>query len=179
MIASERSQNVIIAVTILAALMSSVFLVGNVQYYSASYSLVGQMEVSLAEIMISDLDPTNESVFPRLHIIFNLRSDAVSEGSVRIEFIGAEVYLNDDILSYTPLYYEVPYDEQPLYPNYNHNFTLRRTTNSIDRETIVDANATGTWNWTITYRMRFTSFNQPDSATRRYIQFEYTGVTLI
>ncbi len=179
MIASERSQNIIVTVTILAALISSAYLVGNVQYYSASYSLVGQMEVSLAEIRISDIDPTNESLFPRIYIIFNLKSDAVSEGSVRIEFIGAEVYLNDDLLSYTPFYYEVPYTEQPMYPNYDRNFTLGRTTVSDDRDTVIDANETGIWNWSITYRMRFTSFNQRDSAARRYIQFDYIGVKII
>lgn len=178
MISSERTQNVIVTVTIIAALVSSVFLVSNAQYYSASYALVGQMEVDLVEIIVTNIDYTNESVFPGIFIIFNLKSNATSEGNVRIEFIGAEVYLNDDILSYTPFAYTVPYDSQPLHPNYDRNFTLRRTTNTIDRQTVHDANTTGTWNWSLTYRMRFTSFGESDSAARRYIEFEYSGVTL-
>ena len=55
MISSERAQNVIVTFVIIAAVVSSVLLVGNGQYYSGSYILAGRMEVALEELVVRDI----------------------------------------------------------------------------------------------------------------------------
>jgi hypothetical protein len=180
MIASERSQNVIVAVTIIAALVSSVFLVSNAQYFGGSYALAGGLEVTIAETVVSNIDPTNESIFPHLQFTFNMRSDADIEGNVRIMFIGVEVTLNDDLLSYTSFAYSPPPALQSLFANYERNFTLGKTTSEIwDRDAINDAYTTSTWHWELEYRYRFITFDEPNTITWRYINFDFVGNTTV
>ncbi len=179
MISSDRTQSAIVAFTIIAAIVSSLFLAGNTQYYSGSYALAGRMEVEIVKTTVSNIDPTNTSVFPRIAFTFNMHTDAETEGNVRLGFLGANVYLNGDQLSYTPLAYTVPWDRQPLYPNYDENYTLGSTTISLDRDTVLLANSTGQWHWEVTFRYYFTTFEEADSITWRYIFFNWTGSTTI
>ena len=180
MISSERSQNIIVALTIVAALVSSVFLVSNGAYYTGSYSLAGQMEVSLVEITASNINPGNESVYPRLSFTFNLRTTSMWSGNVRITFMGAAVTLNDDILSYMPFAWIVPYEEQHLTPGYDVNVTLARTSStSDDRNAIVDAFQADYWNWTVTFRYSYITFDEAGSIMWDYTTFRVMGVNQI
>ncbi|MFW9795966.1 MAG: hypothetical protein ACFFE2_02920 [Candidatus Thorarchaeota archaeon] len=180
MIASERTQNVIISVTIIAALLSSVFLVSNAVYFGGSYALAGGLEVTIQETTVSNVDPTNETVYPHLSFTFNFFSDTDIEGNVRIMFMGAQITLNDDLLSYTSFAYTLPESLQPLFPNYNRNFTLAKTTGATwDRDTVNLAYNSDTWHWQIVFRFRFITFDEPNTITWRYINFDYTGNTTI
>jgi len=179
MISSDRTQNAIVAVTIIATIVSSLFLVGNAQYYSGSYALAGRMEVEIFKTTVSNIDPTNTSVFPGITFIFNMHTDAETEGNVRLKFLGANVHLNGDQLSYTRFAYTIPWNRQPLYPNYNENYTLGRTTASLDRDTVLLANSTGQWHWEVTFRYYFITFDEADSITWRFIYFNWTGATTI
>jgi len=178
MIASERSQNVIVAVTLIAALVSSVFLVGNAQYFGGSYALAGGLDVTIVETVASNIDPTNESIYPRLTFIINFQSHADIEGNVRIMFLGMEVTLNDDLLSYTAFAVSPPEHLQSVWPNYDQNFTLSKTTNTIwDRDAINDAYDSDTWHWELVFRYRFITFDEPGTITWRYIPYDFTGET--
>ena len=180
MIASERSQNVIITVTLIAAVISSVFLVNNAVYFGGSYALAGGLEVTIAETVVSGVDPGNESINPHLSFIFNFRSDADVEGNVRIMFMGAQITLNADLLSYTQFAITLPEHLQPLSPNNDRNFTLAKSTGgTTDRDTVNEAYTTDTWHWEIVFRYRFITFDEPNTITWRYIQFDYTGQTTV
>ncbi|MFW9832559.1 MAG: hypothetical protein ACFFEK_01055 [Candidatus Thorarchaeota archaeon] len=178
MIASERSQNVIVATMLIAAIVSSIFLVGNAQYFGGSYALAGKMEVSIVNTVVSNIDPLNESVYPQIAFTFNLRTDAGTEGNVRLMFIGAQVYLNHDILSYTPFSYTLPQNLQPLYPHYNRNFTLSRSTDTTyDRDTVNEAYNSSTWYWEVTFRYYFITFDVAETITWNFLHFNWTGQT--
>lgn len=178
MIASERSQNIIVAFTIIVAIVSSVFLVSNAQYFGGSYALAGNMEVTVAKTVVSNLDPGNESVYPRIAFTFNLKTSAGTEGNVRLMFIGAQVHLNDDLLTYTPFSLTLPSNLQPLYPHYDRNFTLARSTDtSWDRDTVNLAYNTSTWNWAIVFRYYFITFDVQETITWNYLFFNWTGQT--
>ncbi len=179
MISSDRTQNAIVVFTIIGALVSSVFLVSNAQYYTGSYALAGRLEVDLVKTTVSNIDPSNSSIFPSIRFVFNLHTDAATEGNVRLGFLGANVFLNDDQLSYTPFSYVVPYDHQQLYPLYNENFTLGQTAVSSDRDTVLLANSTGQWHWEMTFRYYFTTFDVDGSITWRYLFFNWTGSTTV
>jgi hypothetical protein len=181
MISSERSQNVIVLFIIILTAVSSLSLVYNAQYYSSSYELAARMNISFIEAAVSDIDPTNESIYPHLSFKLNFRTDATTEGNVRLVSISGTAWLNDDLLSYTDLsgIFTDPAN-QILHPNYNVNFTLAKTTNSeTDRSAILLAYSTDTWNWYIRVRYEFITFGEISSRTRRTLYFNWTGPTTI
>ena len=180
MISSERSQNVIVSFVILTALVSSVLLVSNAQFYSGSYVLAGRMEVSIVGSVVSNIDPTNESIYPSISFTFNFRTDSPIEGNVRLKYIDAALLLNEDPLSYTPLSrYLTNNPDQLLHPGYDANFTLSQTTNSeADRASILEAASTDTWNWYIRLRYNFITFDEERSEIWRVLYFNWTGSTI-
>ena len=179
MIASERTQNIIVVSVIIIAVVSSGFLVSNAAYYGGSYSLAGRLDVSLLEVRVSRIDHTNESVYPGLRLTFNLATDALTEGNVRITFMGAEVTLNNDSLSYTAFSRVPQVADQYLYPEFNRNYTLHNSaTTSVDRQTILDADTSGIWNWDIEFRYSFIIFDEPGTITFRWFYFETTTTTI-
>lgn len=181
MISSDRSQNVIVSFVIIAALVSSVFLVSNAQYYSGSYILAGRMEVIIVNTVVSNVDPTNESIFPGLSFTFNFRTDSPTEGNVKLTYIGASVTLNGDQLSFTVLNaYLNNHPNQVLHPEYNANFTLGNSVNSIaDRAAILLADSIDTWSWFIRLDYDFITFDKFDSVARRTLFFNWTGSTTV
>ncbi|MHA1927935.1 MAG: hypothetical protein ACTSV2_05050 [Candidatus Thorarchaeota archaeon] len=179
MIASERTQNIIVVSVILVALVSSGFLVSNAAYYGGSYSLAGRLNVSLLEVQVSGIDHTNESVNPGLRLTFNLATDSLTEGNVRITFMGAEVTLNNDSLSYTTFSYTPPVVEQYLYPEFNRNYSMHNSAIAADRQTILDADIAGSWNWDIEYRYSFIVFDERGTITFRWFNFATTITTIV
>ena len=178
MISSERSQNVIIAITIIAAVVSSGLLVSNSNYYTGSYELVGRMSVDIVKTSVTNIDPVNESIIPRILLTVNLHTTSATEGNVRVNFLGGEATLNGDLLSYTTLARHIPMDNQSLHPDYNSNFTLIGAANDDDRDAVIDAYQADTWHWYITLRYSFYIFDQYGSITFRFLTFNYTGAVI-
>jgi hypothetical protein len=181
MISSERAQNVIVTFVIIAAVVSSVLLVGNGQYYSGSYILAGRMEVALEELVVRDIDPGNSSIYPGISLTFNFRTDSPIEGDVRLTYIDAILWLNDDRLSYTVFNRYLNNDAtRVLHPGYDRNFTLATRLNSnTDRDTVLDADGTDTWNWYIRLRYSFITFNEARSSVMRSLYYNWTATTII
>jgi hypothetical protein len=179
MISNERSQNIIVSLVIIAAMVSSVFLVGNAQYYGGSYVLVENVEVSIADTVISNIDPGNESIYPRISFTFNFRTDSPTQGNVRLYSIEASVTLNHDSLSLTVFNRYLTNDpNQYLHPGYDTNFTVARTINSIaDRATVLQADNTSTWNWYIALTYSIITFNQ--RPFQRNLILNWTGSTTV
>ncbi|MHA1614371.1 MAG: hypothetical protein ACTSYJ_05960 [Candidatus Thorarchaeota archaeon] len=179
MIASERTQNIIVVSVIIIALVSSGFLVSNAAYYGGSYSLAGRLDVTLLEVRVSGIDHTNESVNPGLRLTFNLATDSLTEGNVRITFMGAEVTLNNDSLSYTTFSYTPPVVDQYLYPEFNRNYTMHNSATYSDRQAILDADSEDMWNWDIEFRYSFIVFDERGTITFRWFFFETTITTIV
>lgn len=179
MISSERSQNIIVAITIIAAVVSSGFLVSNSNYYTGSYELVGRMSVDIVKTQVSNIDPANETIFPRIVLTVNLRTTSATEGSVRVNFLGGEVTLNGDLLSYTVFSRRIPMDSQALYPDYEKNFTLIGLADADDRDAVFDAFQTDTWHWYVTLRYSFYIFDEYGSISFRFLTYNYTGAVVV
>ncbi len=181
MISSDRAQNVIVSFVIITAVVSSVLLVGNANYYSGSYVLAGRLEVSIVDTIVSDLAPANDSIYPVLAFTINFRTDSPIEGNVQLTAIYASVFLNDDLLSYTPFSRDISNDaKRLLHPAYNSNFTLATRINSnTDRTTILQADSSETWNWYLNLRYEFITFNEPRSLARIYLSFNWTDSTTV
>jgi hypothetical protein len=71
----------------------------------------------------------------------------------------------------------VPPEEQSVTPGYNVNVTLARTSNTAeDRLAIVDAFQADYWNWTVTFRYSFITFDEAGSIIWDYTTFTVLGV---
>jgi len=178
MIASERSQNIIVVSVIMVTIVSSMFLAGNVSYYGGSYSLAGRMTVTLLEVEVNRIDHTNESINPGLRLTFNLATTSLAEGNVRLTFMGAEVTLNDDYLSYTTFSYTPPIPEQYLSPEFDSNYTMGNTALDDDKQAILDADTSGQWFWDIEFRYSFIVFDERGTITFRWVNFNTTLTTI-
>lgn len=181
MIASDRSQNIIVATMIIAALVSSVFLINNAMFYSGSYALVGGMQVEMLTPAVSNIDVANESVSPRVSISFNLHATSPFDGNMRITFVGAQVTLNGDLLSYMQFAKVVPVDQQSVHPGYNATFELAQSPGPDeleDRDTIISAYNMSYWNWTVMFRYSYIVFDEPGSISWVYIPFQMVAVVL-
>lgn len=179
MIASERTQNIIVVSVIMIAVVSSGFLVSNAAYYGGSYSLAGRMNVSLIQVRVSNIDHTNVSINPGLTLIFNLATDSLTEGNVRITFMGAEVTLNNDSLSYTTFSRTPLVADQYLYPEFNRNYSMGNTATYADRQAILDADSENMWNWEIEFRYSFIVFDERGTITFRWFYFNTTTTTIV
>ncbi len=179
MIASERTQNIIVVSVIIIAVVSSGFLVSNAAFYGGSYSLAGRLDVSLLEVRVSGIDHTNESINPGLRLTFNLATDSLAEGNVRITHMRAKVTLNNDSLSLTAFTYVPPIVDQYLYPEFNRNYSLSNSATFNDRQAILDADTSGIWNWDIEFSYSFIVFDEPGTITFRWFYFETTITTII
>ena len=179
MIASERSQNIIVVSVIMITIVSSMFLAGNAAYYGGSYSLAGKLTVSLLEIEVSNIDQTNETINPGIRLTFNIATTSLSEGNVKLTFMGATVWLNDDLLSLTSFARIPPVDEQNLYPEFDTNYTMSNTATFEDRQAILDAETSGLWFWDITFRYSFIVFDERGTLTWRWFDFNTTLTTLV
>ena len=179
MIESDRVQNAIVVSVIIVAVVSSTFLVSNTSFYGGSYSLAARMTVSLLDVQVSNIDHTNESINPSVRLTFNLATSSQSEGNVRLTFMGAAVWLNDDKLSYLILSYIPPIEEQYLYPEFNENYVMQSAAAGDDIQAILDADTSDIWSWTIEFRYSFIIFDEPGTITFRFIDFNTTITTII
>jgi hypothetical protein len=179
MIASERSQNIIVVTTIIVALISVGMIVSNSQYYGGTYALAGRLDVSLVGIRVSNIDYTNESINPVIRISFNFYTDSESEGNVRLRFIRADLTLNNDSLSLGAYAHTLPDAEQVLYPGYNKTFNLHSEITGSDKTTVLDAYNSSTWNWDINCDYYFIVFDERGTITWRYLDFETTETTIV
>ncbi|MFW9960763.1 MAG: hypothetical protein ACFFDV_07090 [Candidatus Thorarchaeota archaeon] len=179
MISSERSLNIIVIIMIVTALISSGFIIGNGQYYGGSFVLAGRLEINLADIHVSNVDPSNASIDPAVSLTFNFAIDAQAEGNVRLTFVGATVWLNNDLLSYTAFAHTPAVENQYLYSNFDRDIVMARTIDSIaDRQTIIDAYLASTWAWNITLRYSIIVFDEPDTVMFTYLDYYTTDFTL-
>jgi len=180
MIASERTQNVIIVTVIMVAIVSSGLLVSNATYYGGSYSLAGTLNVTLLEVAVGNIDHTNESIHPSIRLTFNLATSSQMEGNVRIIFMGATVWLNEDLLSYTSFSYIPPIAQQNLYPDFDNDYIMSNTATSVsDRQAILDADTSDNWNWEVEFRYAFIVFDELGTRTSRRISFNTTMTTFL
>ncbi|TFG34381.1 hypothetical protein EU527_03480 [Candidatus Thorarchaeota archaeon] len=182
MISRERTQNIIIASTIIVAIISSTFLVSNATYYAGTYTLLGRFSITFEELIISDLDPLDNTTEPHLQFRFNIATDSQYKGNVRITFMGFTPTLNYDELSYTPFSIVLPVDEQYLTPNYTRELMFNNTASDelgIDRQTIWDAYESGIWFWQVEFRYSYIFFDAIGTVDFAYQNFNITEVTII
>jgi len=178
MIADTKTQNIIVVATLILGIVSGLGLATSSSYFIGSYSLVTNLEFNLLEVRISGLDPTNESINPRITLVFNANVSGGSAGDASIKYFRVQVTLNDEPFLYTQTQWRknVPLADQLLYPGYNKNFTMGETLYELaDKQILYDAENYGNWTFSILLVVSYSVFG--DATSFRYIPFSHEGHT--
>lgn len=175
MIADTKTQNIILVATLILGIVSGMGIASSSSYFNASYGLVSNLEVDLLEVGIIDLDPTNESVDPRITLVFNINAPTGSAGDASLIFLRAWVTLNEAEFVYTQTQWRknIPFANQSLYPGYDMNFTMSETIYTLsDKQILYDADDSDEWTFSIRLAIVYTVFG---AESNRYITFTYQG----
>ena len=178
MIADTKTQNIIIAATLILGIASGLGLATSSSYFAGSYALVTNLEFDLLEVRITGLDPTNESINPRITLTFNVKVPTGSVGDASLSFFRASVTLNEERFIYPQTQWRnnIPEEDQQLYPGYDKNFTMGETLPVLsDKQILYDAEASDTWAFSIVLVVSYRIFDARGSF--RYITFLHDGHT--
>ena len=178
MIADAKIQNIVLAVTLILGIVSGLGLAASGSYFAGSHSLVTNLEFDLLEVRITALDPTNESINPRITLVFNAKVSTGSAGEAALTYFRVQVTLNEEEFLYTQTQWrkEVPYADQSLYPGYDTNFTVSETIYEIlDKQILYDAEDSDDWTFSILLVISYSVFDT--ASTARYIPFTHEGHT--
>ena len=178
MIVDTKIQNIIVGATLILGIVSGLGLATSSSYFAGSYALVTNLEFDLLEVRITNLDSTNESINPRITLVFNIKAPPGNIGDGTLTFLRATVTLNEAPFIYTQTQWRmnIPTEDQHLYPNYDKNFTMAETITVLsDKQILYDAEASDAWTFSIVLSISYRIFDARLSF--RYIPFSHDGHT--
>jgi len=178
MIADTKIQNIIVVATLILGIVSGLGLATSSSYFAGSYALVTNLEFDLLEVRITSLDSTNESINPRITLVFNIKAQPGNIGDASISYLRATVTLNEEPIIYSQTQWRknIPAEDQHLYPDYDKNFTMGETITVLsDKQILYDAEASDAWTFDIVLVISYRIFDAKLSF--RYIPFSHDGHT--
>jgi len=178
MIADTKTQNIIVVATLILGIVSGLGLATSSSYFAGSYALVTNLKFDLLELRITGLDPTNESINPRITLVFNVKAPTGYFGDASFSFFWASVALNNKsfIYSQTQWRKNIPAVDQHLYSGYDKNFTIGETLTALDdKQILYDAEASDAWIFSIVLHVSYRIFDTRVSF--RDITFSHEGYT--
>jgi len=178
MIADTKTQNIIVVATLILGIVSGMGLATSSSYFAGSYALAANLEFDLLEVRITGFDPTNESINPRITLVFNAKASAGSSGDASLTYFRVQVTLNEAEFLYTQTAWRksIPVADQPLYPGYDKNFTVGETIYDLnDKQILYDAEDSDDWTFSILLVISYSIFD--DTSSARYIPFSHEGHT--
>ena len=178
MIVDTKTQNIIVITTLILGIVSGLGLATSSSYFAGSYALVTNMEFDLLEVRITNFDPTNESIDPRITLVFNIKTPTGYFGDASLSYIQASVALNGDRITYSQTQWRknIPTEDRHLFPGYDMNFTMGETLPVLsDKQILYDAESSGAWNFTIVLTISYRIFDSRTSF--RGITFSHEGYT--
>lgn len=179
MLKSRRIQDLIIITVIAAGLFSAALLAGNARYYGDSVALAEFLEVDVADTSVSNFDPTNYSMNPRISFVLNFKAPDNVNGDAHLASIRILVLLNQQSITYGTFLREFRFEQEPLDAGYDKNHTIRSDiTNDNDKDVLFGAYNSANWTWSLAVRYTY-SVMSSSSTYRRTIGFVYEGVTLL
>ncbi len=180
MIASTKSQNAIVILIILTGLVSGTSLISNTSYYTGTYTIARYLAVTLEDVRIADLNPSNESVNPTLVMVFNLKAPYFTNGQMTLTHLSASVYLDGEFIAYTTFQKDVILaSERSITAGYDKNFTVGSTISELlDKQILYNASLSGNWTFAVTLTLSYYFF-QSQFPSWRVLLFVYDGYTPI
>ncbi|MFX1272769.1 MAG: hypothetical protein ACFFAX_13870, partial [Promethearchaeota archaeon] len=168
----------IIIILIASGLISAALLAGNASYYSNSVAVAEFLEVDVADISVSNLDPTNYSVNPTISFVLNFKAPADIVGEAYLSHIRILAHLNEQAIIYATFLREFGFQQEPLYAGYDENHNIRSDVmDDKDKDVLYSAYNSVNWTWSLTVRYNYLVMRSTNQY-RRTIGFFYEGVTL-
>ncbi|MHA1772445.1 MAG: hypothetical protein ACTSYL_11785 [Candidatus Thorarchaeota archaeon] len=150
MISDPKTQNVIIVSMIIVSVISGISLYTSASYYGGSYVMVTYLDVTLETVRISNFDPANHSLNPRLSLDFRFEAPMTLNGDATLSFLTAKVYLNNESINYAAFRLNIPSAKRALHPDYNETFTLSsEIADNLDKAIFFNASESGQWTFSI------------------------------
>ena len=175
MISDTKPQNVIVVVTLILGIMSGIGLANSASYYSGSFVIVRYLDVSLDDVRVTNVDPTNETINPALYLDFNIKAPNASSGESRITFLTLSVFLNREHFQYAVFRKSISLDHQTILPGYDRTFTISSTVYELlDKQILYNATLNNEWIFSISMNMWY-SVAQSDVDQLRQLSFSYNG----
>ncbi|MBS3794381.1 MAG: hypothetical protein KGY80_05775 [Candidatus Thorarchaeota archaeon] len=179
MISSERSQNVIMVITLIIGILSGVSLAGSSAYYSGSYLMIQYLEVDLINVRVNNLQPENETVNPGLSVSFNMQVPDTLSGDASVTFLRASIYLNGEDFDYASFTKRLSVENRELKPGYNRNYTIGSTIEvASDKELLYNAYDESNWTFSIVLTIFYHTFDS-DASQVRVVSFSRVGVDIV
>lgn len=160
---------------ILISVVSGISLVNSAAYYGGSYVMVTYLDVSLDKVVISNFDPSNHTVDPRLSLVFRFEAPMTLSGDATLSFLTAKVYLNNESINYAAFRLNIPSDKRSLYPGYNQTFTLSSLiSDDVDKAIFFNASTLNKWTFSIRLTIAYHVFKSTVDS-HRIMMFAHEG----
>jgi hypothetical protein len=179
MFEGRRVQDLIIVTLIASGFISAALLAGNASYYGNSVALAEFIEVEIADIRVSNLDPTNYSVNPRISFLLNFKGPEDIDGEAYLTHIRILSHLNEEAIIYATFLREFSFEQEALHAGYDEIHSVRSDVlDDKDKDVLYSAYNAVNWTWSLTVRYNYSVMSSTDQY-RRTIGFSYEGVTLL
>jgi len=179
LISSERSQNVIMVITLIIGILSGVSLAGSSAYYSGSYLMIQYLEIDLIGVRVNNLQPENETVNPGLSVSFNMQVPETLSGDASVTFLRASIYLNGESFDYASFTKRLSAENRELKPGYNRNYTIgSKIEVASDKELLYNAYDESNWTFSILLTIFYHTFDS-DASQVRVVSFSQVGVDIV
>ena len=176
MITDTKPQNIIVVTTLIIAIVSGVGLISSTSYYSGSCILVMFLDVELEDIHLSHYDPSNESINPRLSMIFNIQAPETANGEVSLNMLMVKIHLNGGSIKYTNFKRTVPLESRTVTSGYNNTFSVGSTiAELLDKEVLYNATDYNEWNFIIDLTLSYTTFDSAIVSFRK-LTYSFQGI---
>jgi hypothetical protein len=137
------------------------------------------MSISLEDIQIARLDPSNQSANPSLSMVFSVKVLETAYGRATLTELSATVRLNGDPLPYETFRNVIPVSDRVVTAGYNRNLTVGSTIlEPVDKQRLYNASQTGNWTFNINLAVIYYLF-EGRMLSRRVLFFAYEGYTAI
>ena len=176
MIDSERTQNIIVVLTIMISLISLVGLASSSAYYSGSYQIIRDLEIDLVDVQVTNVDPANETVNPIVRAVFSVIAPQAASGKATITFLRCEIHVNGESFDYATFRRAIRFDEGVVTSGYNETFSVGSTIAQMaDKQILYNASLEDSWTFSITLFVFYHMFEARGEDVRVLI-FTHQGI---
>jgi hypothetical protein len=176
MIENERTQNILVVITIIVSLVSVVGLMSSSSYYGGSYMIIQNLEIDLDDVYVSNVVPTNTSINPSVSVAFSVEAPEAAAGKATITYMRAQIFLNGESFQYAEFRRAIGYEDGVVTSGYNKTFSVGSTiTQMQDKEILYNASLEDNWTFSITLTMWYHMF-EARGEDIRVLVFAHQGI---
>lgn len=160
MFESDRAQTAIVVILMIGAGVSGASLFAVSSFYANTYALIRSVDITIESIVIADFDPNSNITeqTPSLTVTYKLTTGPFS-GDVHLSRLYSYWFINNESLVYPMFTRNFQSGQMQLEPNLSEEITISRDIEQdVDKEKLVLAYSTSTWQWAGAVQLNYRSF---------------------